>query len=264
MTRPSLLLSLGLGAALLATGAQAGSSDAQASSKDNYASSEETVGFFSGALLGGLAGGPPGAILGAAIGAFAGDGQEARKKNNALQAELIVARLETERLRDETRTLEQQYQVAMAELDELRTNRARTLPAFLPGPNNAACCGDTAISVHFQSGSSAIEGHYVEQLEGIARLARQMPTAAIEITGYADRNGDGEKNLQLSRERSNAVKGFLGERGIDNASITTLGYGENNPLYAEQSMETDFFDRRVTVRIRDTSESMLSHSPEGN
>ena len=74
MTRPTLLLSIGLSTALLASSVQA---DSKSADYDDYASQEETVGFFSGAILGGLAGGPPGAILGAAIGAFAGDGQQA-------------------------------------------------------------------------------------------------------------------------------------------------------------------------------------------
>lgn len=263
--RTPLLLSAGLSAALLAANVQADSTaTSQSSYQNDYASKEETVGFFSGALLGGLAGGPPGAILGAAIGAFAGDGQQARSRNNELQAELLTARLESDRLRDTTRELQEQYQIAMAELDQLRSTRARTLPAYLPGSDAVSCCGDTAISIHFRTGSSVIEGHYREQLEGIAKLAQQMPTAAIEITGYADRNGDGEKNLQLSRQRSAEVKNYLNAHGIDDASIVTLGYGENNPLYETQSMETDFFDRRVTVRIRDTSESLLSQSPDGN
>lgn len=261
MTRPTLLLSIGLSTALLAGSVQA---DTKSADYDDYASKEETVGFFSGAILGGLAGGPPGAILGAAIGAFAGDGQQARQEAGELKAELLTAQIETDRLRNETRELEQQYQLAMAELDQLRSGSARTIPAFLPGPIDSASIGGASLSVHFRSGSRAIEGHYQTQLESIARLAKQMPTAAVEITGYADRNGDAERNLNLSRQRSDEVKTFLNEHGIENASITTVGYGESNPLYNTQSLETDFFDRRVTVRIRDTRESMLTQNPDGD
>lgn len=260
MTRPTLLLSIGLSTALLASSVHA---DTRPADYHANASKEEAVGFFSGALLGGLVGGPPGAMLGAAIGAFAGDGQLARQQTGELKAELLTAQIETDRLRKQTRELEQQYQVAMAELDQLRAGSARTLPAFLPGPIDSAPIGGAALSVHFRTGSSAIESHYQTQLESIARLATQLPTAAVEITGYADRNGDAEKNLHLSRERSNAVKTFLNEHGIENASITTVGFGENDPLYSTQTMETDFFDRRVTVRIRDTRESMLTQTPDG-
>lgn len=263
MTRPSQLLSfglsLGLAAALTSVSVHA---DTRTADYDDYASKEEAIGFFSGALLGGLAGGPPGAILGAAIGAFSGDGQLARNRVTEMQSELLTAQIETDRLRKEARQLEHQYQVAMAELDKLRA-APRTMPAFLPGPDSGACCANTALTVHFRSGSSHIEDQYEAQLQGIARLAAQMPNAAIEITGYADRNGDEHKNLELSRERSNAVKAFFNKQGIENAAITTVAYGENKPLHSAQSLETDFFDRRVIVRIHDTRESLLTQTPDG-
>ena len=263
MTRSPQLLSLGLSLGLTAALASASvHADTRAADYNDYASKEEAIGFFSGAILGGIAGGPPGAFLGAAIGAFSGDGHLARKRVGEMQSELLSAQIEADRLRKETHQLEQQYQIAMNELDKLRS-APRTLPAFLPGNHSSACCDNTALTVHFRSGSSAIEEQYQNQLEGIARLATNMPNAAIEITGYADRNGDERKNLELSRERSNAVKSFFNTRGIDNASITTVAYGENRPLHDTQSLETDFFDRRVIVRIHDTRESLLTQSPDG-
>ena len=90
-----------------------------------------------------------------------------------------------------------------------------------------------------------------------------MPTASIEITGYADRNGDPDLNLSLSRERSNSVKQFLSDKGIDNSSIKTIAYGETQPLSSTQDFESDFFDRRVIVRLRDNSASMLTQNPDG-
>lgn len=256
----SLLLPLTLAGSLVCAPVFA---DSRKADYADHASPEETTGFFSGAIIGGLAGGPPGAILGAAIGAFAGDGHRARKEVNELQTELYVAQLESRRLRDETRQLEEEYQLAMAELDRLRQNRARTMPAYLPGADADPCCDNTVMSIHFRSGSSNIEPQYREQLQGLVKLAEQMPSPTLEITGYADRNGDAEANLHLSRQRSEAVQSFFNTQGVDNSSIVTVGYGESQPLHDTQSLETDFFDRRVIVRLRDNSESMLTHSPDG-
>ena len=89
-----------------------------------------------------------------------------------------------------------------------------------------------------------------------------MTSAKVEITGYAHRNGDAVHNLTLSRQRSESVKSFFTEHGIDNASIATVAYGETRPLQPTQSFESDFFDRRVIVRLRDNSKSMLSQSPD--
>mgnify|MGYP003700499667 CR=1 FL=1 len=256
----SLILPLSLMGSLVCAPALA---DTRQADYVDHASPEEATGFFSGAIVGALAGGPPGAIVGAAIGAFAGDGHRARNEVNELQTELYTAQLETRRLRDESRELEREYQLAMAELDRLRQSGPRSMPAYLPATDAEPCCDNTVMALHFRSGSSEIESQYQEQLEGLVNLARQMPNPTLEITGYADRNGDAEANLHLSRQRSEAVQAFFNSQGIDNSSIITVGYGESQPLHSAQSLETDFFDRRVSVRLRDNSKSMLTQSPDG-
>lgn len=255
------LAAFSLCSALLAAASGAAMAAPEPANYRDAASSEETIGFFSGAIAGGLAGGPPGAIIGAALGAFAGDGQHARTRVKSLQGELVAAQLETERLREETEDLADQYQIAMAELDRLR--QARTQPAFLPGGDADVAFDNTALTVHFRSGSSQLEPQYQAQLKALAQLVKALPNAAIDITGYADRNGDSQQNLDLSRQRSNAVQRFFNEHGISDGQLSTVAYGETQPLHPNQSLETDFFDRRVIVRLRDTRESMLSHTPDG-
>jgi outer membrane protein OmpA-like peptidoglycan-associated protein len=93
-------------------------------------------------------------------------------------------------------------------------------------------------------------------------LAQQLQTSAIEITGYADRNGDADSNLRLSQSRTANVKSFIARLGVDDAAITTVAHGETQPLHAIQSVETDFFDRRVIVRLTDTSRQLLTDSRE--
>jgi len=95
------------------------------------------------------------------------------------------------------------------------------------------------------------------------KLAKQMPSVNVEITGYADRNGDAQENLRLSRQRSDSVKQFFGKMGIGNSSISTIAYGETRPVQTTQSFETDFFDRRVMVKLRDSSKQLLTQTPDG-
>jgi outer membrane protein OmpA-like peptidoglycan-associated protein len=68
-------------------------------------------------------------------------------------------------------------------------------------------------------------------------------------------------NLNLSKQRSNSVKAFFNRMGIQNSEITTVAYGETQPVQPSQSVESDFFDRRVIVRLRDPSKQMLTQSP---
>lgn len=256
-----MIKQLGLLVTTLASLAFVGTSFADTQSRygdNDLPSREETTGFLSGAAIGVAVGGPPGAIVGAAVGAFLGDGWVTRNDYNEMQGDWITMQLEMDRMRKEAFLLEQEKQIALQELDELRSQPAQVLPAFLNTGQQNPLFDNTAISVHFRSGSSNIESHYEDQLVALVKLAQQLPNSALEVTGYADRNGDEGKNLDLSWQRTNSVKQFISTLGVDDKEITSVAYGETQPLHATQSFETDFFDRRVLVRLIDTSQQMLT------
>ncbi len=225
---------------------------------DELPSQEETTGFLSGAAIGAAVGGPPGAIVGAAVGAFLGDGWVTRNDYDDMQGEWVAMQLEMDRMRAEVSLLEQEKQVALQELDELRSQPAQVLPAFLNTGQQNPLFDNTTISIHFRSGSSTIEDHYEDQLIALVKLAQQLPNSALEVIGYADRTGEESKNLDLSWQRSNSVKRFISSLGVEDSEITSVAYGESQPLHSTQSFETDFFDRRVLVRLIDTSQQMLT------
>lgn len=225
---------------------------------DGEANAEETTGFISGAAIGAAAGGPPGAILGAAIGAFIGDGWVTRSDYRDMQADWVALQVETEHFKQQAAELEEEKQLALQELETLRNAPPRVVPAFLDTGGQNTLFDNTAISVHFRTGSSAIEPHYEEQLASLVKLASQLPNSAVEITGYADRNGQADRNLDLSWQRTNSVKDFINGLDLLDSEITAVAYGETQPLHTTQNFETDFFDRRVIVRLIDTSQHMLT------
>ena len=252
---------------LFASFALASSLSANALADERYRSdstpqTEEAVGLMSGAVIGAAAGGPPGAIIGAALGIFVGDGWVTRRDYRDMEAEWVTSKVEAQEARQQLARLEREKQHTLDELDRLKSAPAQVLPAFLNTAPDSSLFDNTAISIHFRTGSSTLEGHYQDQLSNLIELAQQLPTGAIEITGYADRNGDTDANLRLSQSRTASVKSFIERLGVDGATITTLALGETRPLHATQSVETDFFDRRVIVRLTDTSQQMLTDSRE--
>ena len=193
-----------------------------------------------------------------------GDGWHAKRRVGDLQTDLYAARLQVAMMRERNEILQQEYQLARRQLDGVQSNPGQIQQAALIQPAQNVCCNNTILSLHFRSGSAGIETHYEEQLTSLIRLAKQMPSASVEITGYADRNGDAGNNLALSRQRSESVKQFLHAHGITDSSILIIAHGETRPLQPEQSLETDFFDRRVIVRLRDTGQQLLSNVPDNN
>lgn len=225
-------------------------------------SKQETTGFLSGVALGALAGGPPGAIVGGALGAVFGDGWRARQEVGSLQVDLVQSQLAYHQLAEESLSLQRQYQLALGELDSIRSQEPQLLNVSHSLDALSSCCDNAGLSLHFRSGSSDIEPQYADQLTGMAKIADLFPTSRIEIIGYADRNGDAQMNLNLSKKRSDSVKSFFNRMGVQNSAITTVAYGETHPVQSNQSFESDFFDRRVIVRLRDSSKQMLTQGPD--
>ena len=236
--------------------------DSQRTDYQDTASKEENAGAISGAILGGLAGGPQGFIVGAAFGAMFGEGWHVKSEVGELKANLYQSQLRLAALQGERQAIEAKRQLAVQRLEKMSLNRIQTHPSKIQLPT-AACCDNTILSLNFRSGSSDIETHYEEQLASLINIAKQIPTANVEITGYADRNGDPELNLKLSQERANSVKQFLYSAGIQISLIKTIAHGETKPLRSTQNLESDFFDRRVIVRLWDSSASMLTQNSDG-
>lgn len=219
-------------------------------------SAAENTGILGGIAVGASIGGPPGAMAGAAIGALLGNGWTARKQVGELQVHVADLRQQSESLQREKAQLELALRNAVSQ-------RNQTIAASYEQPASA-CCDNTVVSVYFRSGSDALEAHDHEILVSFARLSRHMSDPVVEITGYADRNGDAEANLKLSQRRSIQVKNLLVQMGVDSTKLTTVAYGETRSLNYEPTFETDFFDRRVVLRLRDANQMLLSRNQDSN
>ena len=233
-------------------------------------SAAENTGFFGGVAVGASVGGPPGAMVGGAIGALLGNGWHARKQVGEMQNHVADLRRQAEVLQQEKAALELALRDAVRQRNQtIPANYSVNHPSNHPADHPAGyeeplsgCCDNTVVSVYFRSGADSVETHDHEVLASFARLSNHMADPLVEITGYADRNGDAESNLKLSQRRSLQVRNLLAQMGVDNTRITTVAYGETRPLSNEPTFETDFFDRRVILRLRDASQLMLSSSPE--
>ena len=189
-----------------------------------------------------------------------------KKRVNNLQVQLVNTRLELALLEEQTANLRTQYQLARgdSDRDSVRNQRRspEAIPVSLESTPDRNCCDNTIMSLYFRTGSATIEDHDHELIASFARLSRNIPDPVIEITGYADRNGDAEANLQLSRDRTLSIKQLLSLHGINNTAITTVAHGETRPLHANQSLENDFFDRRVILRLRNPGQLMLTNTTD--
>lgn len=86
-------------------------------------------------------------------------------------------------------------------------------------------------------------------LDKVVTLMQRVPNIKVEISGHTDNIGDTKYNLQLSQKRSNSVKKYLLAAGIDSSRIHAQGYGDTQPLVANDSQLGRAQNRRVEMKI---------------
>jgi outer membrane protein OmpA-like peptidoglycan-associated protein len=86
-------------------------------------------------------------------------------------------------------------------------------------------------------------------LNELVTILNKYPDTNIEIQGHTDDTGTDSYNLSLSERRAAAVSGYLKGRGVGAARITTKGFGESAPKYANDNEENRSLNRRVDFLI---------------
>ena len=108
-------------------------------------------------------------------------------------------------------------------------------------------------SVMFDFGKSDLRDESINLIREIAAALKQDPNAVVELQGHTDAVGTDRYNLQLSRERVDAVVRYLvHQEGIDLRRIHTVGFGKELPVADNGSKDGRSKNRRVDIRILTT------------
>lgn len=213
---------------------------------------EELIGLSSGIVVGAVVGGPVGAIIGAFAGSLLGKSVGDDDEIKTQQVMLDNKQEQLASLNEENQSLialSSQYEEAQQQLNSLKMAQEQKLTELALGLN-----------VQFKTGSSTIEPHFQQQLDDVAYAMSLSPELTLNLTGYADRRGDGDYNQALSEQRVAEVTNYLVEQGVASERLNYQAYGASSPLTAEQNFENDFFDRRVTLKLQ-SHDSALAANP---
>ena len=103
----------------------------------------------------------------------------------------------------------------------------------------------------FDTGSSTIKPASEPTLRAVRRLMQNRPDVQFVIEGHTDSEGGAASNRTLSRERAEAVKRWLAERGVDPGRMNTAGYGESRPVADNSTAAGRRLNRRVEIAVVD-------------
>lgn len=96
--------------------------------------------------------------------------------------------------------------------------------------------------------STLLPGAY-DELERVAKVLNQYPQTTMRISGHTDGTGSADYNQKLSERRAQSVKDALVGMGVDQARMTTIGYGKSKPIASNATDSGRQQNRRVEIRI---------------
>ncbi|MEP0141459.1 DUF1214 domain-containing protein [Tateyamaria sp.] len=102
--------------------------------------------------------------------------------------------------------------------------------------------------VQFDTGSTSILPGSEETLAAIADMMAQLPDLKIAVVGHTDNVGGYDSNLDLSKQRADAVVADLvNTYGIDNARLFAAGASFLAPIASNKTEEGRALNRRVEL-----------------
>ena len=104
-------------------------------------------------------------------------------------------------------------------------------------------------NLEFETGKDVIKQASLPSLTELAEVLKKKSTWGLQISGHTDNVGDDQKNLILSKKRAEAVKAFMVSQGIDASRLSTLYFGETQPIATNDTPEGRQKNRRVEMKI---------------
>lgn len=129
------------------------------------------------------------------------------------------------------------------------------VPASAPSP--AAAAAPAAVSskvtyaadTFFDFNKSVIKSEAKAKLDDLVDKIKAVNLEVIIAVGHTDAVGSDAYNQKLSMRRSNAVKAYLINKGVDKTRIYTEGKGEKQPVADNGTKEGRSKNRRVEIEV---------------
>jgi peptidoglycan-associated lipoprotein len=164
-----------------------------------------------------------------------------------LKSEPVMSEDEARRrAEEEARKREQERQAAIRE-EELKEDQLRAESKRFQSAREMFENED--ILFEFDSASLSVEAQ--EILRSKAEWLRENPRARVMIEGHCDERGTNEYNLALGDRRAFSSKSFLVDLGISGDRLTTISYGEEQPVDTSPTEEAWAKNRRAHFVIKE-------------
>jgi OmpA-OmpF porin, OOP family len=103
--------------------------------------------------------------------------------------------------------------------------------------------------VNFETGKATLLKESYKPLDAVVKVMTENPTYKLKITGHTDNVGTPESNMQLSKDRAQAVEAYLESKGLDADRFVVIGFGDTRPVSTNDTPEGRAKNRRVEFTV---------------
>ena len=103
--------------------------------------------------------------------------------------------------------------------------------------------------LYFGNSSSDIAPSSQAELSKIGKMVKDCGNVLVEVAGHTDNLGNAANNKTLSQLRAKAVVDFLVGEGVRSSSLKAVGYGQEQPIATNTTLEGRRLNRRVEFRV---------------
>ena len=106
---------------------------------------------------------------------------------------------------------------------------------------------DLARAIYFKTGKMTFTDETKIRLDKINEILKNYYAIDFVVEGHTDSQGSAAFNQKLSKKRADAVKDFLIQSGFPASKITSVGFGEENPIGNNKTSKGRQQNRRVEI-----------------
>ncbi len=105
--------------------------------------------------------------------------------------------------------------------------------------------------VLFDFDSDKVKSKYDPLIQNAVEVMKLNPGLTVEVQGHTDSYGTDAYNQNLSERRAKSVKNELIKLGVDGKRLSTIGFGEAQPVDSNDTDEGRAYNRRVVYKRTD-------------
>ena len=107
----------------------------------------------------------------------------------------------------------------------------------------------TLKNIYFDASKYDLKTQSFPELDRLVSVMQNNPTLRIRLEGHTDIVGNFDANVELSRNRVDAVKRYLVSKGISVVRIETVGYGPSRAINTNRGLKERPENRRVEMVV---------------